>query len=266
MSKAPKPVFVCQECGSQASKWLGRCPDCEAWNSFVEERPVETRRAVGWAAAIATRCRAGRGGPALRRRRASATRRGSPPASTSSIACSAAASCRARWCCSAASRASASRRCCCRRRPTSPAAHGPVLYASGEESEHQVKARGERLGVGDAPLYPAGRDLRRAHPRGGRRGVRPRAARRRLDPDGVLAQVPVGAGQHRPGARGGDAVPVRRQGPRPADLSRRPRHQGRQPRRSQGARARRRHRALFRGRAAPLASRGAGRSRTASAR
>jgi DNA repair protein RadA/Sms len=30
---------------------------------------------------------------------------------------------------------------------------GPVLYASGEESEHQIKARGERLGVGDAPIY-----------------------------------------------------------------------------------------------------------------
>ena len=32
-------------------------------------------------------------------------------------------------------------------------ATGPVLYSSGEESEHQVKSRGERLGVGDAPLY-----------------------------------------------------------------------------------------------------------------
>jgi DNA repair protein RadA/Sms len=30
---------------------------------------------------------------------------------------------------------------------------GPVLYASGEESEHQVKMRGERLGVADAPLF-----------------------------------------------------------------------------------------------------------------
>ena len=30
---------------------------------------------------------------------------------------------------------------------------GPVLYASGEESEHQVKARGDRLGIGEAPLY-----------------------------------------------------------------------------------------------------------------
>lgn len=30
---------------------------------------------------------------------------------------------------------------------------GRVLYSSGEESEHQIKSRGERLGVGDAPLY-----------------------------------------------------------------------------------------------------------------
>src|SRR4029450_7700948 len=30
---------------------------------------------------------------------------------------------------------------------------GPVLYASGEESEHQIKARGDRLGVGGAALY-----------------------------------------------------------------------------------------------------------------
>src|SRR5262249_47286217 len=30
---------------------------------------------------------------------------------------------------------------------------GPVLYCSGEESEHQIKMRGERLGVGRAPLY-----------------------------------------------------------------------------------------------------------------
>jgi DNA repair protein RadA/Sms len=30
---------------------------------------------------------------------------------------------------------------------------GPVLYSSGEESEHQIKSRGERLSVGGAPLY-----------------------------------------------------------------------------------------------------------------
>src|SRR6476660_244052 len=36
--KQPKTVFVCQECGSQSPKWQGRCVDCGAWNSLVEER------------------------------------------------------------------------------------------------------------------------------------------------------------------------------------------------------------------------------------
>jgi DNA repair protein RadA/Sms len=31
-----KMVFVCQECGKESYKWLGRCPDCQQWNSFVE--------------------------------------------------------------------------------------------------------------------------------------------------------------------------------------------------------------------------------------
>ncbi|MDI6872195.1 MAG: DNA repair protein RadA [Bacillota bacterium] len=33
-----KAVFVCQECGHESPKWLGRCPACSAWNAFVEER------------------------------------------------------------------------------------------------------------------------------------------------------------------------------------------------------------------------------------
>ncbi|HYD47759.1 MAG TPA: DNA repair protein RadA, partial [Terriglobales bacterium] len=33
-----RSVFICQACGSQAPRWLGRCPDCQAWNSMVEER------------------------------------------------------------------------------------------------------------------------------------------------------------------------------------------------------------------------------------
>ncbi|HVZ22041.1 MAG TPA: hypothetical protein VG871_13300, partial [Vicinamibacterales bacterium] len=30
-------IFTCQHCGAQAQKWLGRCPDCGEWNSYVEE-------------------------------------------------------------------------------------------------------------------------------------------------------------------------------------------------------------------------------------
>jgi len=31
-----KSTFVCQHCGKESPKWLGRCPDCQTWNSFVE--------------------------------------------------------------------------------------------------------------------------------------------------------------------------------------------------------------------------------------
>jgi DNA repair protein RadA/Sms len=32
-----KTVFSCQNCGYQSPKWLGKCPDCNSWNSFAEE-------------------------------------------------------------------------------------------------------------------------------------------------------------------------------------------------------------------------------------
>jgi len=38
LAKAPATVYVCQNCGYQSRKWLGKCPDCAAWTSFVEER------------------------------------------------------------------------------------------------------------------------------------------------------------------------------------------------------------------------------------
>ena len=37
VKKASKTVFCCQSCGYQAPKWLGRCPDCGQWETFVEE-------------------------------------------------------------------------------------------------------------------------------------------------------------------------------------------------------------------------------------
>jgi DNA repair protein RadA/Sms len=42
MAKA-KTHFVCQACGYQAPKWLGRCPGCQEWNTFVEERAIEEK-------------------------------------------------------------------------------------------------------------------------------------------------------------------------------------------------------------------------------
>ena len=38
MAKGKKTVFFCQNCGHEESKWLGQCPMCKEWNTFVEER------------------------------------------------------------------------------------------------------------------------------------------------------------------------------------------------------------------------------------
>jgi DNA repair protein RadA/Sms len=147
----PKTVFACQECGAQAAKWLGRCPECGAWNALVEERPVpagvsagavEKRYALASAAGpqlyseidtvVAERLSTGIG--EFDRVLGGGVVPGSlvliggePGIGKSTLLLQAAAH----------------------------FAHevGTVLYCSGEESEHQIKSRGERLGVQRAPLY-----------------------------------------------------------------------------------------------------------------
>ena len=43
MAKA-KTVFFCSECGHESSKWLGQCPACKSWNTFVEEKQSVTKK------------------------------------------------------------------------------------------------------------------------------------------------------------------------------------------------------------------------------
>ena len=38
MAKGKTSVFFCQECGYESAKWMGQCPGCHAWNTFVEEK------------------------------------------------------------------------------------------------------------------------------------------------------------------------------------------------------------------------------------
>src|SRR6185312_4934804 len=155
MSRAPKVVFVCQECGSQSPKWLGKCNDCGAWNSFVEERQQPATAGAGAAAAGEHRyALAGASSTAqlyadiALEHHARLTTGidefdrvlgggvvpgslvllgGEPGIGKSTLLLQAAAN--------------------------MARTIGPVLYSSGEESEHQIKARGERLAVGHAPLY-----------------------------------------------------------------------------------------------------------------
>jgi DNA repair protein RadA/Sms len=146
-----KTVFACQECGAQSSKWLGRCNDCGAWNCLVEEHAVPD--AVASAAAGKRYALAAATGPqlyadidtVLADRLTTGVGEfdrvlgggvvpgslvllgGEPGIGKSTLLLQAAAH--------------------------FAKTYGPVLYSSGEESEHQIKARGERLGVERAPLY-----------------------------------------------------------------------------------------------------------------
>jgi len=147
-----RTVFACQECGAQSPKWLGRCPECGAWNSLVEERALPERATAG-AAAASRYSLAAAAGPRLYADIDTVVAErihtgigefdrvlgggvvpgslvllgGEPGIGKSTLLLQA-------------------------------AAHfaktvGPVLYSSGEESEHQIKSRGERLGLQPAPLY-----------------------------------------------------------------------------------------------------------------
>lgn len=46
MANQTKTVFTCQNCGYQAPKWMGKCPDCSQWDSFIEEILTRTGKPV----------------------------------------------------------------------------------------------------------------------------------------------------------------------------------------------------------------------------
>ena len=46
-----KSVYICSDCGAESPKWVGKCPSCGAWNTYVEElikkEPATWRAASG---------------------------------------------------------------------------------------------------------------------------------------------------------------------------------------------------------------------------
>ncbi len=38
-----RPLHDCRECGYRSPKWLGRCPQCQSWDSFDEQRAPDVR-------------------------------------------------------------------------------------------------------------------------------------------------------------------------------------------------------------------------------
>jgi DNA repair protein RadA/Sms len=51
--KKEKVVFVCKECGYESVKWLGRCPECNSWNSFVEFKDVKPAKSIDISSSVA---------------------------------------------------------------------------------------------------------------------------------------------------------------------------------------------------------------------
>ena len=155
MAKKAKTVFVCQECGYESAKWMGQCI-CGAWNSFVEEKVVDSseqdRRSRSFGAGGAA---SGNSGSALRRSAAKISEvksgmrsrldtgipelnrvlggglvkgsliliSGEPGIGKSTLIIQAASKIAGKY--------------------------GNVLYISGEESEEQIKIRADRVCGGD---------------------------------------------------------------------------------------------------------------------
>ena len=156
-------AFVCQNCGNQFPKWIGRCPSCNAWNTLVEERVVAPPKGRGVT-------RAPREPVALNAVPADAEQRiptglgefdrvlgggivrgslvllgGDPGIGKSSLLMQASASL---------------------------AERGTVLYVSGEESAAQIKLRARRFGIesgnilvlAETDLGTVSEAIRRVHP------------------------------------------------------------------------------------------------------
>src|SRR5437660_7926865 len=142
MSKS-SVAFVCRECGGESIRWSGQCPHCRAWNTMEEFRAPRgtSREARGGARPVPITEVDVDAAPRLALAWEELNRAlgggivpgslvllgGEPGVGKSTLVMQAAAH--------------------------FANAVGPVLYASGEESEHQIKSRGDRLGVGAAPLY-----------------------------------------------------------------------------------------------------------------
>jgi DNA repair protein RadA/Sms len=141
-----RTVFACQACGFESSKWLGRCPDCGEWNSLLEERreapPGPRGRASSESTSrpkpydqvdLASSDRLGSGISEFDRVLGGGIVEGSlvllggePGIGKSTLLLQVA--------------------------HLLGLARGPVLYVSGEESEGQIKLRGERLGTSGSGL------------------------------------------------------------------------------------------------------------------
>jgi DNA repair protein RadA/Sms len=148
-TKGSRTVFACQKCGFQSRKWLGKCPDCGEWNSFAEERATAKESAS--TARLGIRLRDCNPIPFTEIAAQDDSREvtgieefdrvlggGIVPGSLTLIGGEPGIG-KSTLLSQVADRLSA--------------LYGKVLYVSGEESERQIKLRGERLGINPDGLF-----------------------------------------------------------------------------------------------------------------
>ena len=142
-----KSIFICQQCGYESLKWLGKCPSCNSWNSFTEEikeknvpEKIQVHINSDEMPRKITEIKSGEkqrlstGLNELDRVLGGGLVRGSltlisgdPGIGKSTLLLQSASNIATKY--------------------------GKVLYVSGEESEEQIKIRGDRLGVKSDSLY-----------------------------------------------------------------------------------------------------------------
>lgn len=156
MAKQPATIYVCQNCGGQQRKWLGRCPDCGEFNTLVEEKFRPTPQTTG--KSVASNARLGADAFRIVKPVAYSEIESQDDARTSSgitefdrvlgggvVAGSLVLI--------GGSPGIGKSTIVIQMADKLSASAAKVLYVSGEESERQIKMRGERLGIDAENLF-----------------------------------------------------------------------------------------------------------------
>jgi DNA repair protein RadA/Sms len=140
-----KSLYSCQKCGYQSAKWLGKCPDCNSWNTLAEEVILQTGSAAADSMPAAAPLPLNEVADAAEKRRSCGISEldrvlggglvagslvligGDPGIGKSTLLLQAT--------------------------DHLAKAEGPVLYVSGEESAQQIRLRGSRMGVNAGGLF-----------------------------------------------------------------------------------------------------------------